>query len=222
MGGQSADERDRVLAWWLSWPAVTWQRQINLIDRAAFQRNVRCAAALSRSTLTMTSSSSVRSSSFRSRGVVVAACQTWPDRLRARADGTLIEGERPGRASSRRESSALAASSALSAPPIRARGRERPGGCQDRRHGSGARAARFVARPLDAETPLPERGLAIGFEPLRSGDSGGELCRLEGGDEGPCDGLVDLDAADVEAIDAAALDQDLAGAMISGAELRPR
>ena len=28
-------------------------------------------------------------------------------------------------------------------------------------------AARFVACPLDAETPLPERGLAIGLEPLR-------------------------------------------------------
>src|SRR5271169_538240 len=75
-------------------------------------------------------------------------------------------------------------------------------------------AARFIACPLDAETPLPERGLAIGLEPLRGGDSGGELCRLEGGDEGPRDSLVDLDAADIEAIDAAALDQDLAGTMI--------
>ena len=61
---------------------------------------------------------------------------------------------------------------------------------------------------------MPERGLAIGLEPLRGGDSGGELCRLEGGDEGLRDGLVDLDAADVEAIDAAAFDQDFAGAMI--------
>ena len=61
---------------------------------------------------------------------------------------------------------------------------------------------------------MPERGLAIGLEPLRGGDRGGELCRFEGGDEGPRDGLVDLDGADVEAIDAAALDQDLAGAMI--------
>src|SRR5208283_2473114 len=75
-------------------------------------------------------------------------------------------------------------------------------------------AARFVACPLDAEAPLPERGLAIGLEPLRGGDRGGKPCRLEGGDERPRDGLVDLDAADVEAIDAAALDQDLAGAMI--------
>ena len=65
-------------------------------------------------------------------------------------------------------------------------------------------AARFVACPLDAEAPLPERGLAIGLEPARGGDSGGELCRLEGGEEGPRDDLVDLDAADVEAIDAAA------------------
>src|SRR6478752_1371293 len=75
-------------------------------------------------------------------------------------------------------------------------------------------AARVVACPLDAETPLLERGLTICFEPLGGGESGSELCRLEGGDEGPRNGLVDLDAANVEAIDAAALDQDLAGAMI--------
>src|SRR5258708_37829494 len=43
-------------------------------------------------------------------------------------------------------------------------------------------AARFVACPLDAETPLLERGLAICFEPLGSGERGSELCRLEGGD----------------------------------------
>src|SRR5208282_6698446 len=75
-------------------------------------------------------------------------------------------------------------------------------------------AARFVACPLDAETPLPERCLAVGLEPLCRGASGGELRRLEGGEEGLGDGLVDLDAADIEAIDAAAFDQDLAGAMI--------
>src|SRR5258708_913989 len=81
--------------------------------------------------------------------------------------------------------------------------------------GGGARGgAGGVGGPLDAETPLLERGLAICFEPLGSGERGSELCRLEGGDEGPRDGLVDLNAANVEAIDAAALDQDLAGAMI--------
>src|SRR6266481_6420142 len=82
-------------------------------------------------------------------------------------------------------------------------------------------AARFVACPLDAETPLLERGLAICFEPLGSGERGSELCRLEGGDEGPRDGLVDLNAANVEAIDAAALDQDLAGAMIPRCRTAP-
>ena len=66
--------------------------------------------------------------------------------------------------------------------------------------------------PLRGVKTRPWRPRAL--EPLRGGDSGGELCRLEGGDERPRDGLVDLDAADVETIDAAALDQDLAGAMI--------
>src|SRR5208283_2348670 len=165
-----------------------------------FQRRVRRAVALSRSTLTMTSSSSVRSSSFRSRGVVVAACQTAARSAPSarRRPRSSWESAR-GRASSRRESSALASDQAVVGidGAVAALG-----------------AARFVACPLDAETPLPERGLTIGLEPLRGGDSGGELCRLEGGDEGPGDGLVDLDGADVEAIDAAALDQDLAGAMI--------
>lgn len=40
-----------------------------------FQRSVRWAAALSRSTFMMTSSRNARGSSFLSRGVVVAACQ---------------------------------------------------------------------------------------------------------------------------------------------------
>src|SRR5271163_5352018 len=95
-----------------------------------------------------------------------------------------------------------------------ARRSKAPEACAWQRAIAALGAAGFIACPLDAETPLPERGLAIGLEPLRGGDSGGELCRLEGGDEGLRDGLVDLDAADVEAIDAAAFDQDFAGAMI--------
>src|SRR5258708_1726407 len=75
-------------------------------------------------------------------------------------------------------------------------------------------AARFVACPLDAETPLLERGLAICFEPLGSGERGSELCRLEGGDEGPPDRLVHPNCPTLEAIDRTGLDQDLARAMI--------
>src|ERR1700720_865868 len=39
--------------------------------------------------------------------------------------------------------------------------------------------------------------------------------RLQGSDEGPSDGLVDLDTADVEAIDAAVLDENLARAVVT-------
>src|SRR5260221_5589154 len=46
-------------------------------------------------------------------------------------------------------------------------------------------AARFVACPLDAETPFLERSLAICFEPLGTGERGSEPCRLRRGDEGP-------------------------------------
>jgi hypothetical protein len=77
------------------------------------------------------------------------------------------------------------------------------------------RTASFVACPLNTETPLLERGLAISFKPFSSGKSSAELCRFKGRNESPRDGFVDLDASNVEAIDAAALDQDLAWAMIS-------
>ena len=63
-----------------------------------------------------------------------------------------------------------------------------------------------------SETDLEARPVIIHRAILGSIEPPG---RLEGGDEGPRDGLVDLNAANVEAIDAAALDQDLAGAMIS-------
>src|SRR6266508_4433152 len=75
-------------------------------------------------------------------------------------------------------------------------------------------ALSFVARPLHAEPPLLEHGLTICLEPLGSGHSGSEPCWLEGGEERPGDGVVDLHAADIEAIDAPALDENLARAMI--------
>src|SRR6202035_285545 len=79
-----------------------------------------------------------------------------------------------------------------------------------------ARPWRLRVRSSSPPTRAPGRERPTGCldRPLGSGERGSELCRLEGGDEGPRDGLVDLNAANVEAIDAAALDQDLARAMI--------
>jgi hypothetical protein len=74
----------------------------------------------------------------------------------------------------------------------------------------------FITGAFHGESPLLERRVAIRLEPLGGGDRCGELCRFQGGDEGFRDGVADLDAADTEAIDAAALDQRFAGAMISG------
>src|SRR5271157_1904883 len=76
-------------------------------------------------------------------------------------------------------------------------------------------ATRFIARTFDAEAPLLEHRFPVGFEPLGGGDAGCELCRLEGGDEGPHHGLVDLESTDIEAVDTAAVDKDLAGTMIA-------
>ena len=75
-------------------------------------------------------------------------------------------------------------------------------------------ALRFVAGPLQPEPPLLQSGLAVAFEPFSGGECGGKPGRLQGEDEGAGDGLVDLNAADIEAIDAAALDQNLARTMV--------
>ena len=48
-----------------------------------------------------------------------------------------------------------------------------------------------------------------------SGESGGNLGWLQGGDERPRDSIIDLDAADTETIDAAALYKNSARAMIT-------
>jgi hypothetical protein len=81
--------------------------------------------------------------------------------------------------------------------------------------------AKRLALDLDDDfvDQRPERFLAIRLEPLGGDDHCGELCGLKRVDEGFCDGVVDLNAADTEAIDAAALDQRFAGAMISGSRV---
>ncbi|MER9560287.1 hypothetical protein NKI92_34225 [Mesorhizobium sp. M0323] len=70
-------------------------------------------------------------------------------------------------------------------------------------------------RPLHIEPPLLECRLAIVFQPLGRRERGGQARRLQRLQEGCYHGFIDLHAADVEAIDASALDDDLAGAMIA-------
>jgi hypothetical protein len=72
-----------------------------------------------------------------------------------------------------------------------------------------------VARPLDTEPPVLEPGLAIHLELLGSCQRRCDRRRLERCNEGASHGIVDLHAADVEAIAAASLDEMLAGAVIA-------
>src|SRR5215216_2923168 len=73
-----------------------------------------------------------------------------------------------------------------------------------------------VARPLDAEPPVLERGLAIHLELLGSSQRRCDLRRLERCNECAGHGVVDLHATDVETIAAAPLHEMLTGAVISG------
>jgi hypothetical protein len=61
----------------------------------------------------------------------------------------------------------------------------------------------FIARALDREPPLRERGLIIVVELVGGDERGIDGGRREGGEEGRGDGLVDLNPADGEAVDAA-------------------
>src|SRR5262252_3843947 len=76
-------------------------------------------------------------------------------------------------------------------------------------------ALRFVLGSLDPEPPLLQRHFAFGFQPLGGGKRGSKPGRLQSSDEGPGDGLVNLDAANIEAIDAAVLDENLARAVVT-------
>ena len=76
-------------------------------------------------------------------------------------------------------------------------------------------ALRFVACPFHRETPLRERTVMVGFEPLGRGN-----CRLdtdgrERGEHGPFNRFVNLQRTDGEAVDAATIGDVLAGAMIA-------
>lgn len=93
--------------------------------------------------------------------------------------------------------------------------------CRDRRRDSGASEACRIARPLDAEPPVLERGLAIHLQLLGSGQRRCDRPRLECCNKGARHSGVDLHATNVEAIAAAPLDEMLAGTVISGRRSAP-
>ena len=76
-------------------------------------------------------------------------------------------------------------------------------------------ALRLITCALDGQTPLRKRAVVIGFEPLRRCKSRLNTKRLERGEHGARDRLVDLRRADAEAIDAATVCDGLAGAVIA-------
>ena len=76
-------------------------------------------------------------------------------------------------------------------------------------------ALRFIACPFHRETPLRERTVMVGFEPLGRGN-----CRLDTdgrkhGEHGPFNRFVNLQRTDGKAVDAATVGDVLAGAMIA-------
>jgi len=76
-------------------------------------------------------------------------------------------------------------------------------------------AACFITCSLDTKAPLPEHRFAIRFKPFRGGDTGSQLRWLEDRKKSLCNGVIDLNATNIEAIDPAALDNDLAGAVVA-------
>ena len=63
--------------------------------------------------------------------------------------------------------------------------------------------------------PLPEHCVAIRFEPFSGDNTGSQRRRLEGHKKPLCDGVIDLNATNIQAIDPTAFDNDLARAMVA-------
>ncbi len=83
-------------------------------------------------------------------------------------------------------------------------------------------ALRFVAGSFHSETPLRERRIVVRFDLLRGLQRRFKGRRLEGFKKGLRDRLVDLHPADVQAIDTAAVDDVLAGAVVTGTGVSSR
>ena len=173
---------------------------------------------MSRSTLTITSSISVPNSSFLSRGVVVVAVHTAARSGPSAHQAIALLDREHARA-------LLLATSQLSLRSLKRCQTFLPFALEATRHQpvvgiDGAIAtlgkACCIARPLDAKPPVLERELAIHLDLLGSGQRRSDLGGLKRCKECACHGVVDLHAANVEAVAAATLDKTLAGAVISG------
>jgi hypothetical protein len=121
-----------------------------------------------------------------------------------------------GRSCACRASSALALSSTQAALPLglNATGDEAVVGVDGAVAAFGA--LRLVARALNRETPLRQCTVVVGFDALGGGKRGLSTERCERGKHGARHRRVDLHSADVEAVDATAIDDALAGAVIAG------
>jgi hypothetical protein len=63
--------------------------------------------------------------------------------------------------------------------------------------------------------PLLEHSFAICFKSFRGGDTGSQLRWLEDRKKSLCNCVIDLNATNIEAIDPATFDNDLAGAVVA-------
>jgi hypothetical protein len=73
-----------------------------------------------------------------------------------------------------------------------------------------------IPRPLDGEVPLRERRIVVGAKLGRRDERSVHGGWSECGEEGRRHRVIDLDSADREAVDAAAVDQVLARAVVTG------
>src|SRR6266567_79331 len=77
-------------------------------------------------------------------------------------------------------------------------------------------ALRLVACPLDRQTPLCKRTIAINFKPLGRGERSLDTEWCQRSKDSLRHGLVDLHCADAEAVDTATICDGLSGTMIAG------
>src|ERR1700719_1900788 len=164
----------------------------------------------------MTSSSSVRSSSLRSRAVVVDAshtlCKSAPSASRPPvfcAECSRSFTFAPGELGFGR----LELAQALLPLALEAAGDETVLGIDSAIAAFGTLC--LVPGTFSGEPALGERIVAIGLEPFGGGESGFENRWRKRGENGACNRVVDLHCADAQTKDAATIDDVFAGAVVA-------